>query len=135
MDKIYWSCYLKYTWIDFIELLKWVQLKLRKIGTKGNYDLHILKIYRKAGLKARKAKYKTGYSVRIWKKRGTFHRGYMEDFTRENFILTKVLTNLPVLWRRVSTFQRKWVFLEWDSKAEKNQKERFRISCTLHGIS
>ena len=52
--------------------------------------------YRKAGIKARKAKYKTGDSVRIWKKRGTFHRGYMEDFTREHFIITKVLTNLPV---------------------------------------
>ena len=52
--------------------------------------------YIKAGLKRRKAKHKVGDSVRIWKKRGTFHRGYMEDFTREHFTITKVLTNLPV---------------------------------------
>ena len=52
--------------------------------------------YVKAGIKSQKAKYKVGDSVRIWKERGTFHRGYMEDFSREHFIITKVLTNLPV---------------------------------------
>lgn len=52
--------------------------------------------YLKADLKQRKPKFRLGESVRIWKKRGTFHRGYMEDFTREHFIISKVLNNLPV---------------------------------------
>ena len=52
--------------------------------------------YVKANLKQKNPKFRLGDSVRIWKKRGTFHRGYMEDFTREHFIITKVLTNLPV---------------------------------------
>ena len=52
--------------------------------------------YIAAGNKKNKAKYKIGDSVRIWKERGTFHRGYMEDFSKEHFIITKVLTNLPV---------------------------------------
>ena len=37
-----------------------------------------------------------GDSVRIFKERGTFHRGYMEDFSEEIFTVGKVLTNLPV---------------------------------------
>ena len=37
-----------------------------------------------------------GDSVRIFKERGTFHRGYMEDFTEEIFTISNVLTNLPV---------------------------------------
>ena len=54
------------------------------------------KRYRKAGLKKKKATFKLGDTVRIWKKRGNFHRGYMENFTREHFKIIKVLTNLPV---------------------------------------
>ena len=54
------------------------------------------KRYRKAGLKKKRAKFKVGDTVRIWKKRGNFHRGYMENFTREHFKIIKVLTNLPV---------------------------------------
>ena len=52
--------------------------------------------YIASGNKKCKPKYKVGDSVRIWKERGTFHRGYNEDFTREHFIITKVLKNLPV---------------------------------------
>lgn len=55
-----------------------------------------LERYFKAGLKKKQPKYKVGDSVRIWKERGTFHRGYMEDFTREHFKINKVLNNLPV---------------------------------------
>ena len=54
------------------------------------------KRYREAGLKSKKPKFKVGDTVRIWKQRGNFHRGYMENFTREHFTITKVLTNLPV---------------------------------------
>lgn len=52
--------------------------------------------YVKAGEKVKKPKYKIGDSVRIWKDRGQFHRGYMEDYTREYFTIVKVLNNLPV---------------------------------------
>ena len=33
--------------------------------------------------------------MRIWGERGQFHCGYMEDFTREFFTISKVLRNLP----------------------------------------
>ena len=52
--------------------------------------------YRKAEMKTQKPKFSVGDSVRIFQERGTFHRGYMQDFTTETFIITKVLTNLPV---------------------------------------
>ena len=52
--------------------------------------------YVASGSKKCKPKYKVGDSVRIWKARGTFHRGYNEDFSREHFIITEVLKNLPV---------------------------------------
>ena len=52
--------------------------------------------YIASGSKKCKPKYKVGDSVRIWKARGTFHRGYNEDFSREHFIITEVLKNLPV---------------------------------------
>ena len=47
-------------------------------------------------MKTQKPKFSVGDSVRIFQERGTFHRGYMQDFTTETFIITKVLTNLPV---------------------------------------
>ena len=43
-----------------------------------------------------KVEFSVGDTVRIYKQRGTFHRGYNEDFTEEIFTITKVLTNLPV---------------------------------------
>ena len=52
--------------------------------------------YRKADMKKQKAKFSVGDSVRIYKERGTFHRGYNEDFTEEIFTITKVMKNLPV---------------------------------------
>ena len=54
------------------------------------------KKFRKIGKKRKKPKYKVGDTVRIWKLRGNFHRGYMENFTREHFKIVKVLSNLPV---------------------------------------
>ena len=55
-----------------------------------------LKKYIKAGKKKIKPKFSVGDSVRIYKERGTFHRGYMEDFTTEIFTIVEVLLNLPV---------------------------------------
>ena len=43
-----------------------------------------------------KAKFSVGDTVRIWKERRTFQRGYDENFTREHFMIKKVLRNLPV---------------------------------------
>ena len=54
------------------------------------------KRYIKADKKKRKPKFAVGDTVRIFKERGTFHRGYMEDFTTEIFTINKVLNNLPV---------------------------------------
>merc|ERR1712082_216369 len=45
----------------------------------------------KADKKKRKPKFAVGDTVRIFKERGTFHRGYMEDFTTEIFTINKVL--------------------------------------------
>ncbi len=55
-----------------------------------------LKKYIKAGKKKIKPKFSVGDTVRIYKERGTFHRGYMEDFTTEIFTIVEVLINLPV---------------------------------------
>ena len=54
-----------------------------------------LKRYIKSNLNKKKPKFKVGDTVRIWGERGQFHRGYMEDFTREFFIISRVLRNLP----------------------------------------
>ena len=71
-------------------------LEAEKEENQSKIRLRYYKRYRKAGLKRQKAKFKVGDTVRIWKNRGKFHRGYMENFTREHFKITKVLTNLPV---------------------------------------
>ena len=60
--------------------------------------------YLKAGKKKRKPKFSVGDSVRIFKERGTFHRGYMEDFTEEIFTISNVLTNLPVPRYRIKEY-------------------------------
>ena len=54
-----------------------------------------MKRYIKSNIKRKKPKYSIGDTVRIWAERGQFHRGYMEDYTKEHFIISKVLTNLP----------------------------------------
>ena len=41
-------------------------------------------------------KFNIGDTVRVWIKRTKFHRGYYENFTKEYFIISNVLTNLPV---------------------------------------
>ena len=52
--------------------------------------------YIKAGGKKSKPKFSVGDNVRIFKERGKFHRGYLEDFTEEIFTISKVDTALPV---------------------------------------
>ena len=82
-----------------------IQSLLYKIMRKNNsYEwvrfldqaMNIYLQYSDANMKQQKAKFSVGDSVRIYKERGTFHRGYNEDFTEEIFTITKVLRNLPV---------------------------------------
>ena len=54
-------------------------------------------MYAKAGKKPQKAKYKVGDTVRIYYMRHAFHRAYDENFTREYFTISEVLTTLPVV--------------------------------------
>ena len=69
-------------------------------GDKDENEVEIcstyLKKYIKAGLKLKKPKFYVGDTVRLFKERGNFHRGYLEDFTTEYVIIEKVLDNLPV---------------------------------------
>ena len=53
--------------------------------------------YNKVGTKPPKAKYKIGDTVRIWKYKRVFDRGYNEQFTKQYFRVRKVLRNLPVI--------------------------------------
>ena len=52
--------------------------------------------YDKINKKRKKPKYECGQTVRVFKDKGKFKRGYLADFTKEYFIIKKVLTNLPV---------------------------------------
>ena len=94
-------------WVKFIDQAMKIYLnrKHRTIGMspiegykKENEndirDLYLEK-YKKINKVKRNPKFKVGDTVRIWKERHQFHRGYMEDFTREFFIIAKVLRNLP----------------------------------------
>lgn len=35
--------------------------------------------------------------MRVFKDKGKFRRGYLADFTKEYFVIKRVLTNLPVV--------------------------------------
>ena len=95
------------TWVKYIDQAMKIYLnrKHRTIGMsplegdKKTREKEIrqtyLKRYKKSNEKRIKPKFSIGDTVRIWAERGQFHRGYMEDFTREFFIISKVLRNLP----------------------------------------
>ena len=95
-------------WIKFIDQAMKIYLnrKHRTIGMspleaeKEKNQTSLRKLYyekyMKFDKKKKKNKFKVGDSVRIWKARGTFHLGYMEDFSIEHFTIVEVLTNLPV---------------------------------------
>ena len=94
-------------WVDFLDHAMKIYLnrKHRTIGMSpvdGDKDKNekkirkiYLKRYLKSNIKKRRPKYKIGDTVRICAERGNFHRGYMEDFTREHFEISKVMLNLP----------------------------------------
>ena len=101
-------------WTKFIEQALKIYLN-RKHRTIGMTPLEaeqeknqtiLRKIYYEKYMKSevKKPKFQVGDSVRIWKARGTFHRGYMEDFSREHFTIIKVLKNLPVARYRLKDY-------------------------------
>ena len=97
-----------YEWVRFLEQAMKIYLnrKHRTIkmspmeAEKNENEIKVRRTYFEkysmANMKSQKVKFSVGDSVRIYKARGTFHRGYNEDFTEEIFTVTKVLRNLPV---------------------------------------
>ena len=71
--------------------------------------------------KKRKPKFSVGDSVRIYKERGKFHRGYMRDFTIENFTITKVLENLPVPRYKLREYNGDGIVGSFFEEIEENQ--------------
>ena len=98
-----------FRWIDFLDQAmkiyntrKHTTIKLSPADAeKGENESSVRKVflkkYRKAGLKPPKPKYKVGDTVRIWKFKRVFDRGYHENFTTQYFKIRKVKTNLPVV--------------------------------------
>ena len=62
------------------------------------------KKYMKHEGKKQKPIFKVGDKVRIFKERGKFHRGYMEDFSEEIFTISNIDTNLPVVRYKLKEF-------------------------------
>ena len=52
--------------------------------------------YDKIHKKKKSPKYECGQTVRVFRDKGKFRRGYLADFTKEVFKIIKVHTNLPV---------------------------------------
>ena len=84
-----------YEWVRFLDQAMNIYLKRKHMTIKmspleAEKDENEIKVrrtyfekYRKADKKPQKVKFSVGDSVRIYKERGTFHRGYNEDFTEE----------------------------------------------------
>ena len=95
-------------WTDYIEQAMEIYLS-RKHSTIGMSPLeaekeinaskvreNLFKFFQKGRKKLTKPKFKLNETVRIWKDRHKFQRGYSEKFSREFFKIIKVMTNLPV---------------------------------------
>ena len=52
--------------------------------------------YDKVKRKKKEPKYEVGQTVRVFKDKGKFKRGYLADITKEYFMIEKILSNLPV---------------------------------------
>ena len=71
-------------------------LQAEEEGNEKEVRKNLLLYFQKRGGKRKKPKFHVNETVRIWKKRATFHRGYDENFSREFFKIVGVKTNLPV---------------------------------------
>ena len=76
--------------------IKMTPLEAEKDENEIEVRKNLLTYFHKRGGKRKKPKFALNNSVRIWKKRGTFHRGYDENFSQEYFKINDVKTNLPV---------------------------------------
>ena len=54
--------------------------------------------YDKIDRKRKRPKYECGQTVRVFKDKGKFKRGYLADFTKEHFMIK----NLPIPWYTLS---------------------------------
>ena len=98
-----------FRWIDYIDqamkiynsrkhtTIKLSPTEAEKIKNETIVRKTFIKRYNKAGLKPPKPKYKIGDTVRIWKFKRVFDRGYHENYTTQYFKISKILTNLPVV--------------------------------------
>ena len=67
-----------------------------KVSNSAEVRKNLLAFFHKRGGKKKKPKFAVNDTVRIWKKRLTFQRGYDENYSIEYFKIIKVKTNLPV---------------------------------------
>ena len=98
-----------FRWIEFLDkamkiynsrkhtTIKLSPIEAEKRENETSVRKVFLKRYKKVGLKPPKPKYKVGDTVRIWKFKRVFDRGYHENFTTQYFRIRKILTNLPVV--------------------------------------
>ena len=95
-------------WTDYVEQAMKIYLT-RKHSTIGMSPLqaekennasevrqNLFKFFQKGRKIKSKPKYKLNDTVRIWKEKHIFQRGYSEKFSREFFKIIKILHNLPV---------------------------------------
>ena len=71
-------------------------LEAEKEENSAKVRENLLTFFHKRGLRKRKPKFNVNDTVRIWKKRTTFQRGYDENFSIEYYKIHEVKTNLPV---------------------------------------
>ena len=76
--------------------IKMTPLEAEKKENEVEVRKNLMLYFHKRGGRRSKPKFKAGDTVRIWKKRATFQRGYDENFSQEYFTISKVKTNLPV---------------------------------------
>ena len=67
-----------------------------KVSNSSEVRKNLLAFFHKRGKKIQKPKFAVNDTVRIWKKRHTFQRGYDENYSIEYFKIVKIKTNLPV---------------------------------------
>lgn len=71
-------------------------LEAEKNSNSVKVRANLLNFFHKRGYRKRKPKFALKDTVRIWKKRTTFQRGYDENYSIEYFTIIKIKNNLPV---------------------------------------
>lgn len=71
-------------------------VEAEKRSNSAEVRKNLLAYFHKRGGKKIKPKFALNDTVRIWKKRHAFHRGYDENYSIEYFKIIKIKTNLPV---------------------------------------